>query len=285
VLPPVPDGPLRLAAIRHARFGRNPACPALAPEAAVWAERLPGYGIAADPARPLRGNRNSYAAMAAALLAGLYPADGPPRPAPELVILAHALPDCVLSDSASGFLAEALGGRPLIFAVSDQGRATPYAALALAQAHDPGGRAHAAVLIVDQGTLFYDDPALAALDTGADHGVGLALAPGGPVGLRPVRQLADVPPGQVAGLVAAAARELGPATLVAGAALPALPGGWPGPVRRAPASQLCTSVWSTLAAELARPGPAGRAVLAAEYDPDLRYLSLAVFDVPAGHAC
>src|ERR1700733_5078265 len=132
-------GELRLAAIRHASFGRSAAWPTLGQEATFWAERLPGYGMAAVPLADLRGNRNSYADMSRQLLTDLHLAGRAPDDPPGLVILAHALPDTNLSDSAGGCLTDWLGGQSLVFAVSDQGRATPFAALRIAQAEAAAG--------------------------------------------------------------------------------------------------------------------------------------------------
>ncbi|TDD94825.1 hypothetical protein [Actinomadura rubrisoli] len=275
------DRPLRLAAVRHVRFGANPERPELSVQAEYFAERLTGYGAVTAPARPPRGNRNGYARMGERLLAEL-------PGAPDLVVLAHALPDCDMSVSAGGYLAQALDGDPTIFAVSEQGRGTPFAALRLVRAHTPAGAEDGprtmAVLVLDQGTLFYDDPALSGLDTATDHAVGLLFTPDGPVRVGPPVQHHAVAPERVADLVAEAVRELGPGpvTVTAGACLPR---GLPGTVRRAPADRLCTSVWSDLAEQLAKPCPADRTILVAEYEPALGHLSLTACDVPAGHVC
>ena len=74
------------------------------------------------------------------------------------------------------------------------------------------------------------------------------------------------------GLAATAA--LTPDVVVAGTFVPEVRG-----ARRAASDQLCTGVWSALAAELAIPGPARRVVVA-DHEPALGYLCLAAFDVP-----
>ncbi|HEU5023992.1 MAG TPA: hypothetical protein VFV01_03640 [Spirillospora sp.] len=282
------DRPLRLSAIRHVRFAAPPGppgqpdpadAPDLSVQAEYFAERLAGYGTPAVAERLLPGNRTGYARMARRLL------DALPAP-PGLVLLAHALPDCDMSVSVGGAIAHALAGEPMVFAVSEQGRATPFTALALAEAHAPDGPPATAVLVLDQGTLFYGDPVLAGLDTATDHAVALLFEDGGPVGFGPAVQHTGVEPERAAALVAGAVRELGPGpvTVTAGPALPPLPSlpAQVAAVRRAPADRLCTSVWSDLAGQLAEPASAGRTILLAEYDPDLRYLSLASCDVPAG---
>ncbi|WP_131741873.1 hypothetical protein [Actinomadura roseirufa] len=273
------DRPLRLAAVRHLPFGRNPAWPDLSVQAEYFAERLAGPGAGAGAVvRPVSGNRNGYAWMAERLLAAL-PGE------PDLVVLAHALPDCDMSVSLGGYLTHAAAGRPMVLAVSEQGRATPFAALRLAGAHPREEYPAVAVLVLDQNTLFYDDPALADLDASEDHAVGLLFTPDGPVGFGPAEQRTGVAPERAAELVADEVRALGPGTavLVAGTAL--APPASAAHERRAPRGGPCTSVWSEFAARLAEPVPADRTILVAEYEPALGYLSLAACDVPAGWSC
>jgi 4-hydroxymandelate oxidase len=97
-----------------------------------------------------------------------------------------------------------------------------------------------------------------------------------------VRQHADVPPSGAAGLAAARLAELAvghPGVgLVLGDALAAV---WTAPaaarVRVMPPGQPSTAVWWGLIEELTGEADAPDLLVAADYDPGLRYLSLAAF--------
>lgn len=263
----------RLAAIRHRAFGPNPQRPEFPGLTDLFAERLAAYGVPVEPDLPSAGNRNSYSRLAAALLPEL----GPP---PDAVVVAHCLPDCDLSTSIAGYLQQRVGGQPLIFAVTEQGRTTPFVALrmALDLVHS-GGYRRVAMLVLDQGTFVYSDPALDGVDRETDHAVGLVLAPDGPVRIGPVRHLTQVAGHHAAAVLDAELDRLplrGDVTLVAGPDVP--PGGRPYRRRSTHPGQLCTGVWSELAAQLAGAGP--HTVLAVEYEPALGYLCLAAIEVP-----
>lgn len=269
--------PLRLAGIRHIRFTQNPMRSELAVEAQYFGERLADYGMSASPHQPRAGNRNSYAQMSLRLVTEL-------RADPELIVLAHALPDSDMRTSPAGLLSRQLVGRPMVFGVSEQGRATPFMALRLAEAYTALGTRSAAVLILDQGTLFYQDPVLAELDTATDHAVGLWFTATAAIGAGPTRQWTDVPPDRAGALLSEAIGDAGPGpvTVTAGTRVPDVPGA---AMRRGAAGQLCTSVWSDLAGQLAKPSPADRTILVTEYEPTLGYLSVTPFYVPAGQSC
>ena len=279
---------LGLSGIRYQAFGPNPDPVPLDGLGGMFSERFTAYPL--PPGRdPVPGNRNAFAPMSADLIGGLCP-DG----VPDLVVIAHAVPDGEPRMSATGYLQERLGGQPLIFAVSDQGRVAPFTALRLASdclRHD--GRRRAVVIAADQATLTYDDPGFGHLDADADHAVGLLLTLNGPIGLTGPEHRPGTDAGQIrevlSGAVARAAAELGgPVTVVAAASVSAsLAGLAPAGLRvvTAPGDRLCTAVWSALAAELAAPADAARTVLAADYEPALRYLCLATFRVPAGREC
>jgi hypothetical protein len=268
----------RLAAIRHRPFDANPERPAFPGLTDLFAERLAAYGVPVDHDGPLIGNRNSYARMSAQLLPELTVGAGP-----DLVVLAHCLPDCDLSTSVAGYLEQQIGTQPLVFAVTEQGRTTPFAALRVAQdLLRAGGHERIAVLVLDQETLVYADPALDGIDRDTDHAVGLLLTGDAPIRIGPVLQFTGVDVDRVVGALEAELDRLrlpGDTTLIAGAAVPAVRH----PYRRRTAApqRMCTGVWVELAAELSGPAGAGpRTVLATEYEPDLGYLSLAVFEVP-----
>jgi hypothetical protein len=284
---------MRLSAIRDAAFGRNPEFPEYAGLAAFFADRTTPYGVPVDVDTPLPGNRNSYSYLSTQLVSLL------PQP-PDLVVVAHALPDCGIETSIAGSVQNLLAGQPMVFAVTDQGRTTGFAALQAAGAMARGRNRAVAMLALDQGTLTYPDPALAGLDTAADHAVGLLFAADGLAELTAMRQLTGVDPrdaGQAAlteliklvapdparhlvfvlgeelhvdGLGGRLAAEFGDRSA----------GGGPC-IREAPSGRLCTAVWSALAAELDTPCAVARTVVVGEYDPRLRYLSLLTMDVPS----
>jgi hypothetical protein len=281
---------VRLSAIRDAAFGRNPEFPEYAGLAEFFADRVAPYGVRVDVDSPVPGNRNSYSSLSTRLLAQL------PQ-TPDLVVVAHALPDCGIETSVAGSVQQALTGQPLVFAVTDQGRTTGFAALRAAGAMARGGGRRVAVLALDQGTLAYPDPALAGLDTAQDHAVGLLFADDGLAELTALRQLTGVDPGEAAQVAAtelaklagqSPARDLvfvlGEGLLRAGLGdgdrAPWEDAGRPR-IREAPSGRLCTGVWSALAAELDTPSGPARTVIAAEYEPGLRCLSLLSVDVPS----
>lgn len=282
--------PLRLTAIRHQAFGINQLHPELAEAGELFSERCAPYQVTVDPDRPLPGNRNSFSQMSADMIELLRDQGDP-----GLIVIAHATPDSDPSISIAGYLQHRLGGDPLVFAISDQGRVAPFTALRIAQDWARNGACRAtAVIAADQATLAYADPALGHLDTAADHAVGLLLTTDGTVPLLAVRQLPATAPSQVGAVVADAVAEFGsvvPLIVVTGQAVgPGVVPAWTNAqARRVPGDQHCTALWSVVADELTGVGqhregrpnlrPRGR-VLAVDYEPALRLLSLAVFDPP-----
>jgi hypothetical protein len=230
----------------------------------------------------LSGNRNSYSRMSARVLPELT---GPEEP--DLVVIAHAIPDCDPSRSISGYLEQSLAGQPLIFAVTEQGRTTPFAALRLAQDLAQWGEyRRTAVVALDQGTVVYGDPGLAAMDIGTDHAVGLLFTDDGPIRVSVLRQLTGIAPDQAGAVLARELADLaltGDVTVLCGDPTVDIHSGPDIRQRRATDGQLCTAVWSELAHELAASAPMRRTVVAVEYEPALGYLCLAAFEVPAIH--
>lgn len=269
---------LGLSAIRHTTFGVNGAEPDYPGVVALFADRSAPYGVPVDRRQNLPGNRNSYAFMGAPVLRELAGAADP-----DLVVVAHALPDCGLATSISGYLEQRCTGQPLTFAVTEQGRATPFTAVRLVQQLATGGYHRVAVLAMDQGTIAYSDPALAGLDFGTDHVVGLLFTPGGAIKAGLARRLPGVSRERLTSVLAAELAELpsGPVTLVCGPTVP--PPRTPHRLRVAPKDQLCTTVWAELAAELGTTTSFARTVLVVEYEPDLGYLCLCTFHVPANY--
>lgn len=285
------DRPVTLRTIRHVHFGARPDRPTLIGLTDMFAERCEPYGIEVDRAAALIGNRNSFSEMAGHMLATLCASR-----TPEVIALAHGVPDCDPSVSIGGYLQHRFGGQPLTFAVSDLGRVAGFAALRLAL-DQLGARAdsHALMIALDQGTLVYPDDAWVDLDRTTDHAVGLLLdrtpdrdcAPDSATAtVLGVRQAPATSPDDVARHVAEAVDELGatgPVSLVAGSGLQPrtdLPS-HRGATATAPRDRTCTAVWTALAQELNQPHPYPRTVLVAEYEPTLTHLSLAAFAVPA----
>jgi 4-hydroxymandelate oxidase len=264
---------LRLASVRHTVFGADPDTPARPGLLGYWGERLAPYGVPVAAHRYLAGNRNSVSSMSLRVVEP-HRAAGPL----DLVIGAHAVPDSNPFLSLSGCYAHRFGDEALVFAVSDQGRLAPFSALRLAQAYPELARI--LVIALDQSAVPFDDPELADLDPGVDHAVGLLLSDvDGPARLDLLPQRCEVPPDGVDTAVREALAGRPVDLVIAGPRVGRLTGQ---SVRRAPADQLCTAVWTALAAELERPAPGPRRIALVDYEPTLRYLAMAIIDDPGG---
>ena len=256
------------------------------------------YGV---PLRPDASGGHSYGEMLAPLIVDLVP---PAEPA-DVLILGFAMPDVWPERATATFLSDACPGRPLAFAVCDQGCAAGFTALRLARDYTAiGGCRRVLVALAEQTRLDYDPPAPASLParhaafallcdahpaptpapTPGEGGPGDGGVPeGGAPLLGAVRVLPAVPAGQVPAILG---RELAglPVTepgedkrpLVLGEGLAPLVGDMPGwravPV---PPGQPLTGVWRELEAWAAVPGRGSVAI--ADYDPGLGYLCLASF--------
>ena len=246
--------------------------------------------------------------MLAPLIAGLVPPDQPA----DVLILGFATPDVWPERATATFLSHRCPGRPLAFALCDQGCAAGFTALRLARDYVAGGR-RVLVALAEQTRLDYVLPAPAArpsqhaafamlcdadAEAGpaphagepADDGIRRQDAAAGEPGdngaqlLNAVRVLPgvaadDVPAALRQALAALPAAERGDEKrpLVLGEGLAALgdgdvPGWRPAPL---PPGQPLTGVWRELAAWAATPG--GGRLAVADYDPGLRYLCLAAF--------
>lgn len=259
---------LRLARVEHRVLGPGQPQAPTALMRRYLEDMLGCHGLAFQVTRFAEGNGNSFVDLASALLRGMAPLDGEV----DLIVIAHAFADCDPSRSAACHVTQDCPGEPLAFAISDQGVVSPFTAVRIAQAY---GGERALVIILDQSTTPYDEPALEGVRF--DHAVGVLLTCAGPASVRAVRQYLDVARDQVRELLIT---ELPPAsTVILGAALDPetdLPQGeWT--VRQAPRDQLCTGVWTELAAGL--PDWAGQRVLAIDYDPALEYLCLLDIEV------
>jgi 4-hydroxymandelate oxidase len=236
------------------------------------------YGAALSEESLASGAGHSYGEMAAALIGATVPRDQPV----DLLVLAFAVPDIRPGRATATYLSQVCPGRPLAFAISDQGGATAFTGLRLIREYARDGRyRRALLLVVEQSTLHYEPVTPAAVP--ARHR-GVALLCDGSGGAAPiaVRQHTNVDPAQVDRLLTTElARAPGRAamTVILGGGLttaePLVALGRQ--VHRAPPEQPYTGIWWELAGALSGPVPP-RLVTIADYDPMLRYLCLSTID-------
>jgi hypothetical protein len=224
-------------------------------------------------------NGHSYGEMAAALIAEVVPSREPV----DLLILAFSIHDLWPGRATATYLSHLCPGTPLSFAVCDQGSAAPFTGLRIIRDH--GGR-RALLIVVEQAGLPYDS---AATPPEEHRGVAMLFGNsgdgGGGVPVTAIRQRAGVPAEAVPDLAATGLAELSADHPRVGVILgDALAAAWPGHpdgrVSVVPAGQPATGVWWHLVDELDHTG----SVVAADYDPDLRYLCLAGFAPARGPA-
>ena len=223
------------------------------------------YGLAAS----LDGGHDaqSYGEMGEALLRGAVPG---PEPV-DLLVLAWSVPDARPGRSTATYLSLVCPGRPMSFAICDQGPAAAFTALRLAAGYlDRGDARRAVVLVLEQSTLRYRPVAPVPLP---DRHTAVAIHCGqsGAARLDPVSVHADIAPEAADALLRKELAHLpGRPSVVLGGEL-AAPDGYR--TRSAAPGQPDTGVWWTLADRLAD-DPAAT-TLVASYDPVLRYLCLA----------
>ena len=290
VSPPDPAAPprdLRLLRAQHrtftgpAGFLADPASRARVGEyltdlAAPYGIEVPA-GQFGDPPSAALGQ--SYSEMAEALIASIVRADEPV----DLLVLAFSIHDLRPSQQAAAYLSHVTPGAPLAFAVCDQGSAAPFSALRIARSYAASaGVRRALVITVEQAALPYDCPVpLPARHQGAALLFGSDASPR--PGVTDLRQHAGISREEVAALAAADLKELtadyDTTGLILGDSLAAI---WTAPeagrVRVTPPGQPATGVWSELADELGHDSGRPGLLVAADYDPALRCLSLAAFD-------
>lgn len=227
---------------------------------------------------------HSYGEMAAALIGPAVRASEPV----DLLVLAFSVHDLRPGRQTAAYLSHLTPGEPMAFAICDQGSAAAFSGLRIASEYAASaGIGRALLIAVEQAALPYPCPApLPEQHRGVamlygDRPPADSAAP--QVRLAGLRARPDVLPGAVARLAAAELSELAAGhrevALVLGNALAAA---WTAPeaerVRVMPPGQPSTGVWWGLIDELsagpARPG----LVLAADYDPGLRYLCLAALE-------
>ncbi|MFF4341413.1 hypothetical protein ACFY00_15945 [Kitasatospora sp. NPDC001540] len=139
---------------------------------------LAPYGLRPDPV--VTGQ--SYGEMAEELIRAVVPAGEQV----DLLVLAHSVPDLAPGRATACRLGHVCPGRPLSFAVTDQGGAAASAALRLLAAYaDSAGLRRALLLVVEQDRLPYDPGVPVALPAASR---GVALLFGDPLpGERPLR--------------------------------------------------------------------------------------------------
>lgn len=303
--PPGPTlrGDLPLARAVHrtfvgpAEFTREPANRARTAQyvmdlATAYGRKMPAqYG----GEEPSAGAGQSYAEMAQALISSVVTADEPV----DLLVLAFSLHDVRPGQQTAAYLNDVAPGAPLAFAICDQGSAAAFSGLRIAREYAASaGVRRVLLIVVEQAMLPYDCP----IPLPRQHrGVAMLYGDGAPApagGLAErgsalartvgVRQQPGVQSGDVAGLAAAELSDLaagyGEVSLVLSDSLAAV---WTAPaaarVRVVTPGQPATGVWSELIAELERGAELVRGagapdlVVAADYDPELRYLCLAGF--------
>jgi 4-hydroxymandelate oxidase len=246
-----------------------------------YAREMPAALFGESPS-PALGH--SYGEMAEALIGSAVSAEEPV----DLLVLAFSIHDLWPGRQTAAYLSHLTPGAPMAFAVCDQGPAAAFSGLRIARGYASSAAIRRALLIVvEQAALPYSTP----VTLPSQHrGVAMLFGDGAlPLArVTALRQHPGVPPGGAAALAAADLAELAAGHdevgLVLGDALAAV---WAAPgagrVRVMPPGQPSTGVWCGLIDELT--GDAGHPglVVAADYDPGLRYLCLTAFAAgPAG---
>jgi len=230
-----------------------------------------------EPPSPALGH--SYGEMAEALIGAVVSADQPV----DLLVLAFSIHDLRPGRQTAAYLAHVSPGAPMAFAICDQGSAAAFSGLRIAREYaSSAGLRRVLLIVVEQAALPYGCP----VTVPSQHrGVAMLYGDGatGQARVADVRQHPGVPPGGVAGLAAADLAELAASHREVGLVLSdALAVVWPAPaagrVRVMPPGQPSTGVWWGLIDELASDAGHPDLVVAADYDPDLRYLCLTAFD-------
>jgi hypothetical protein len=294
--------PLRIGRAERRVFGGRSDSP-LDPELRRFVEDMVRpYGNALREDLLAEANGHAYAVMAEALIETLVPPDRPV----DLLVLASAIHDTQLARPSATYLSYICPGRPMAFAVCDQGSAGAHTALRLVRDQvGAGSRGRSLLVLVEQPVLHYEPTVL----DGPSH-----LAPRRPAAvaflcdeyggaeLLSVRQHSRVAPAAARELLAAEVSTLlcGPSvrddvTIVLGEGLASLAGDVAAQlterVVRAPGGQPFTGAWWELAAAmdgldgLSDPhGSGGGLVVLADYEPQLRYLSVTAVDLdPSPH--
>jgi 4-hydroxymandelate oxidase len=255
----------------------------LADLARPYALEVPA-GLFGEPPSPALGH--SYGEMAEALIGPLVPADEPV----DLLVLAFSIHDLRPGRQTAAYLSHVTPGAPMAFAICDQGSAAAFSGLRIAREYaSSAGIRRVLLVVVEQAAVPYDCPvtvpaqhrcvAMLYGDRTVLHGD--RTAPQARV--TGIRQHPGVAPGGVAGLAAADLTELAASHHEVGLVLSdALAAVWTAPgagrARVMPAGQPSTGVWWGLIDELTSDAGHPDLLVAADYDPGLRYLCLTAFD-------
>ena len=228
-------------------------------------DMLRPHGLKPDDAGDGRGQ--SFGEMAAAVIAEAVTPDQPV----DLLVLAFAGPDITPGRATATYLSHLCPGGPLAFAICDQGSAAAFTGLRLIDDYTRTGPARSGLLVIVEQADLHHEPAAAVALPARPVAVAVRTGRGTGPGAVALRRHADVPPAQVAELLAAEVRATGDVPVLLSASL-ATAGGRGQVV---PAGQPLTGIWSALA------GPPGEhRTLLADYDPDLHYLSLCTIGTP-----
>jgi 4-hydroxymandelate oxidase len=258
-------GPLVLRSVRSRVFaGASPlaADPGHTARHEVYlTDLLRPYGLKPDDVGDGRGQ--SFGEMAAVVIAEAVTPDQPV----DLLVLAFAGPDITPGRATATYLSHLCPGGPLAFAICDQGSAAAFTGLRLIDDYTRTGPARSALLVVVEQADLHHEPAAAVTLPARHTAVALRTERGTGPGAVTLRQHADVPPAQVDGLLAAELGATGPGDVPVLLSASLAAAGGHGQV--VPAGQPLTGIWSALA-----DSPGEHRTLLADYDPDLRYLSL-----------
>jgi len=208
-------------------------------------DMLAQFGLALGP---FEHEGQSYGEMGVSLLRELM------RPGEEagLLILVFAVPDVIPGRATATYLSDVCAGKPLAFAVCDEGTAGAFTALRLAREYARSGEAEKAVILIAEQAFLPYDTGTASLP--AAHSAVALLTSGEP--LAPIVDIA-----------VRAQEVIGTGTLIASSAAAKRVSPL-GDLILAPEEQPYTGVWWELAGALDA-GP----LTVADYDERLGYLS------------
>jgi len=196
----------------------------------------------------------------------------------DLVVLAYSISELDPRRCVATRAHRLSAGDPFGFAISDQGTAAPFTALALIESYLRSGACHRALLVVaEQADVPYHVPTGTALPE-RDTAVALVLDRAAGARVRALRLHASVAPSEVEARVAA---DL--AALPSGPSGPSGLSGSSGPVTvigpgGLPSGLVCTAPWWALAEELDRPDDDPRRTVLVNYEASLGYLGVLVVD-------
>lgn len=271
------ESPLYLAASGRRVFTGDCAAASDPARRVFLADLVRPYGVPLGEDAVASGDGQSYAEMAAALIAGTVP-DSQPA---DLLMLSYLVPDVCPDRATASYLSSRCPGEPVAFALTDQGTAGTFTGLRLAQEYlRADGCRRVLLLVAEQSALGHHASGPGALPE-CHAAVLMMLSYEGQARLTEVRQHPGVTPAQAPGLLRSELADLAgpePVTLVLGGELARQPvAGLPAgvQVRAVPAGQPGTGVWWELAGNLAAWAAAGTRVVLADYDPGLGYLCLA----------